>query len=200
MNLPKIIDNNRKTLLDTFIEISKTHDELSIATGYWDLEAMRLVLPALRDYKKVRLLIGREPLIPRHQLAQPELDYPDQDFKFDLSMIAPESNLKEIVSEIKEWISSGKLEVRVYRKNFLHAKCFIFGSYESSEAVGIIGSSNFTKNGLTHNTELNALESDHRVVVFSQRMRIRKSDTCSGLIHFGMMILPNFGTNSLVRS
>jgi ERCC4-related helicase len=169
MNLPKIIDNNRKTLLDTFIEISKTHDELSIATGYWDLEAMRLVLPALREYKKVRLLIGREPLIPRHQLAQPELDYPDQDFKFDLSMIAPESNLKEIVSEIKEWISSGKLEVRVYRKNFLHAKCFIFGSYESSEAVGIIGSSNFTKNGLTHNTELNALESDHRVVVFQPK-------------------------------
>jgi len=169
MNLPKIIDNNRKTLLDTFIEISKTHNELSIATGYWDLEAMRLVLPALKKYKKIRLLIGREPLIPRHQLARPELDYPDQDFKFDLSMIAPESDLKNIVSEIKEWIASGKLEVKMYRKNFLHAKCFIFGSYESDEAIGIIGSSNFTKNGLTHNTELNALESDHRVVVFQPK-------------------------------
>lgn len=166
MNLPKIIDNNRKKLIDTFLEVSKQHDELSIATGYWDLEAMRLVLAELKNFKKVRLLIGREPLIPRHQLASPELDYPDQDFKFDLSMIAPESNLKTVVSDIKELISSGKLEVRVYRKNFLHAKCFIFGSYDSSEAVGIIGSSNFTKNGLTHNTELNALESDHRVVVF----------------------------------
>lgn len=166
MNLPKIIDNNRKTLLDTFIEVSKTHTEISIATGYWDLEAMRLTLPSLRNYDKIRLLIGREPLIPRHQLSQPELDYPDQDIKFDLSMIAPESNLREIVTEIKEWLASGKLEVRVYRKNFLHAKCFIFGSYESNEAVGIIGSSNYTKNGLTHNTELNSLESDHRVVVF----------------------------------
>ena len=63
-------------------------------------------------------------------------------------------------------INAGKLEVRVYRKNFLHAKCFIFGSYDSEEAIGIIGSSNFTKNGLTHNTELNALESDQRIVVF----------------------------------
>lgn len=156
-------------MLDTFVEISKSHDELSIATGYWDLEAMRLVLPAIKDYKKIRLLIGREPLIPRYQLTQPELDYPDQDFKFDLSMIAPESNLKEVVSEIKELIASNRLEVRVYRKKFLHAKCFIFGSYESNEAVGIIGSSNLTKNGLTHNTELNSLESDHRVVVFQPK-------------------------------
>lgn len=169
MNLPKIIDNKRRTLLDAFIEVSKSHTELSIATGYWDLEAMRLVMPHLGKFEKVRLLIGREPLIPRHQLQQPELDYPDQDFKFDLSMLSPDSDLRDIVTEIKEWIKGGKLEVRVYRKNFLHAKCFIFGSYESNEAIGIIGSSNFTKNGLAHNSELNALESDHRVVVFQPK-------------------------------
>jgi len=169
MNLPKIIDNKRKTLLDAFIEVSKSHTELSLATGYWDLEAMRLVMPHLGKFVKIRLLIGREPLIPRHQLQQPELDYPDQDFKFDLSMLAPDSDLRDVVTEIKKWIADGKLEVRVYRKNFLHAKCYIFGSYESSEAVGIIGSSNFTKNGLTHNSELNALESDHRVVVFQPK-------------------------------
>jgi ERCC4-related helicase len=169
MNLPKIIDNKRKSLLDAIVAASKVHTELSIATGYWDLEAMRETLPYLRKYEKIRLLIGREPLIPRHQLEKPELDYPDQDFKFDLSMLAPESDLRDTVTEIKEWTASGKLEVRVYRKNFLHAKCYIFGSYESDEAIGIIGSSNFTRNGLTHNSELNALESDHRVVVFQPK-------------------------------
>jgi len=169
MKLPKIIDNKRVTLLDTIIEASRSHKEISIATGYWDLEAMKLVMPHLDKFDKVRLLIGREPLIPRHQLQQPELDYPDQDFKFDLSMLAPDSDLRDVVTEIKQWLSNGKLEVRVYRKNFLHAKCFIFGSYESDEAIGIIGSSNFTKNGLTHNSELNALESDHRVVVFQPK-------------------------------
>ena len=171
MKLHKIIDNNRKTLLDTFVQVSEDHTELSIATGYWDLEGMKLLLPQLRKFEKIRLLIGREPLIPRHQLEKPELDYPDQDFKFDLSMLKPESNLKELVVEIKEWITLGKLEVRVYRKNFLHAKCFIFGSYESDEAVGIIGSSNFTKNGLIHNSELNSLESDHRVVLFQPKSK-----------------------------
>ncbi|MEX2029266.1 MAG: SNF2-related protein [Candidatus Paceibacterota bacterium] len=166
-NLPKIIDNKRKFLKDTLVRVSKDFSEISIATGYWDLEGMKLILPEIENYSKIRLLIGREPIIPRYQLQipQPESDYPDFDMKFDLSMLKPESELTETVAKIKELIEKGILEVRVYRKNFLHAKCYIFGSYKSDNAIGIIGSSNFTKNGLTHNIELNALESDHRIVL-----------------------------------
>ncbi len=166
-NLPKIIDNERRKLLDCLIEVSKDYSEISIATGYWDLEGMKLILPEIQGYSKIRLLIGREPVISRYQLQipVPEPDYPDQDFKFDLSMLKPDSALTETVAKIKELIEKGTLEVRVYRKNFLHAKCYILGSYTSDTAIGIIGSSNFTKNGLTLNTELNALESDHRIVL-----------------------------------
>ncbi len=166
-NLPKIIDNNRKILKDTLVEVSKDYSEISIATGYWDLEGMKLILPEIEKYSKIRLLIGREPVISRYklQIPVPEPDYPDQDFKFDLSMLKPDSGLTETVAKIKELIEKGTLEVRVYRKNFLHAKCYIFGSYESEPAIGIIGSSNFTRNGLTQNTELNALESDSRIVL-----------------------------------
>jgi len=164
-NLPRIIDNNRKLLKDTLVEISRDYTEISIATGYWDLEGMKLILPEIQKYTKIRLLIGREPMIARYHMQMPEPDYPDQDFKYDLSKLKPDSELSETVANIKELIEKGTLEVRVYRKNFLHAKCYIFGSYVSDTAVGIIGSSNFTKNGLTQNTELNALESDHRVVL-----------------------------------
>ena len=165
MNHPKIIDNNRKYLKDTLIEVSKEYSEISIATGYWDLEGMKLILPQIEGYKKIRLLIGREPMIARYHMQMPEPDYPDQDFKYDLAALKPDSTLTETVAKIKELIDNGTLEVRVYRKNFLHAKCYIFGTYTSDTAVGIIGSSNFTKNGLTQNTELNALESDHRIVL-----------------------------------
>jgi phosphatidylserine/phosphatidylglycerophosphate/cardiolipin synthase-like enzyme len=162
MNHPKIIDNNRKLLADTLIEVSKDYSEISIATGYWDLEGMKLILPQIEKYSKIRLLIGREPMIARYHMQLPEPEYPDKDFKYDLSTLKPDSSLTETVAKIKELIEKGTLEVRVYRKNFLHAKCYIFGTYTSDTAVGIIGSSNFTKNGLTQNTELNALESDHR--------------------------------------
>lgn len=165
MNHPKIIDNNRKLLGDTLIEVSKDYSEISIATGYWDLEGMKLILPQIEKYTKIRLLIGREPMIARYHMQLPEPDYPDKDFKYDLAALKPDSSLTETVAKIKELIEKGTLEVRVYRKNFLHAKCYIFGTYTSDTAIGIIGSSNFTKNGLTHNTELNALESDHRIVL-----------------------------------
>ncbi len=169
MSLPKIIDNQRRLLLDLIDEVAKHHDEASIATGYWDIEAMKLTLPQLRNFKHIRLLIGQEPIIARYKVQQPEPDYPDKDFKFDLSHVKEDSDLRPVVTEIKQLIADGKLEVRVYRKAFLHAKCYIFGSYDSDKAVGIIGSSNYTKNGLTHNTELNAVESDHRVVTFQPK-------------------------------
>lgn len=168
-NLPKIIDNNRKSLLETFITVSKEYEELSIATGYWDLLGTQSVFDSIKGYKKIRLLIGREPLIPRHKQLEPEPDYPDKDFFRDLERLQPTPELKALVTSLKELIEKGVLEVRVYRKNFLHAKCYIFGSYEADNAIGIIGSSNFTKQGLNGNTELNALESDHRIVTFTPR-------------------------------
>jgi len=164
--LPKIIDNNRKNLLDILKEISKEHDHLSIATGYWDLKGTQQIFESIRNYKSVRLLIGREPLIPRHKAFRPEPDYPDKDFFSDLENMQPTPELKSLVISMKEMIKAGNLEVRVYRKSFFHAKSYIFGEYSSDNAVGIIGSSNFTLNGLTHNAELNALEDEHRIVTF----------------------------------
>jgi ERCC4-related helicase len=165
-SLPKIIDNRRKKLVDCLIEASKDHDELSIATGYWDLKGTKLLLPFVKNYKKIRILIGRELLIPRHQLNEIEPDFPDRDIFEDLQHLKPDSELRPTIVEIKKLIEDGVLEVKVFKKTFLHAKCYIFGGFNSKSAVGIIGSSNFTENGLTSNFELNAGESDHRIVQF----------------------------------
>ena len=167
--LPKIIDNQRHKLIDVLNTIAPQYEYLSIATGYWDLLGMQMILDKLHHYKKIRLLIGREPLIPRHKILQPEPDYPDKDFFYDLEQLQPTQELKHLVQQIKYLIGENILEVKVYRQTFLHAKCYVFGNYDSDKAIGIIGSSNFTKNGLTHNTELNALETDHRIVTFSPK-------------------------------
>ncbi len=164
--IPSIIDNRRKILLDSLITVSKDYDELSIATGYWDLNGTELLLPHIKNYKKIRLLIGRELLIPRHQLKEIEADFPDMDIFQDLQALKINSNSSNTVVGIKKLIESGVLEVRVFKKTFLHAKCYIFGNYGSVHAVGIIGSSNFTRNGLTTNFELNSSESDNRIIQF----------------------------------
>lgn len=167
MSLPKIIDNNRKLLKNALIEASKEFDELSIATGYWDLEATKLLLPHLFNYKKIRLLIGQEPLIGRYNLSKVEPDFPDLDIFSDLQRLKQDSLLYETVKDLKSKVDNGILEVKVYRRTFLHAKCYIFGSFKTEKAVGFIGSSNFTKNGLTTNLELNVGESDSRIVQFN---------------------------------
>ena len=166
MSLPKIIDNDRSSMLDVLKKLCGEHQKLSIATGYWDLGAVSHLLEEIDGLNHVRLLIGREPLIPRSHLVQPELDFPTFDIKYDLSHVDPSSSMRETASRIIKWIADGKLEVKVFTKTFLHAKAYVFGDLDSNNAVGLIGSSNFTKNGLTENTELNALEPDHRVVVF----------------------------------
>jgi ERCC4-related helicase len=169
MTEPKIIDNQRVQLQEVLKAQALKHSKLSIATGYWDLEATASLLEELEGLKRIRLLIGREPLIPRHQLSAPEQEFPGDDFKYDLANLAPDSNLKETAARLRKWIESGKLEVKVFTGSFLHAKAYIFGDFDSKDAVGIIGSSNFTRNGLLHNTELNALEPDHRVVAFQPK-------------------------------
>lgn len=169
MALPKIIDNDRVTMLEVVGGLLAEHQHLSIATGYWDLGAIALLLEQLDGLEKIRLLIGREPLIPRHQLKSPEKDFPEQDIQFDLSHVDPTSELRGAAKKVTDWISQGKLEVRVFTKSFLHAKAYVFGDFDSNSAVGVIGSSNFTKNGLTQNTELNALEPDHRLVAFQPK-------------------------------
>ena len=166
MTIPKIIDNERFRLLDVLKDVSGDFKDLSIATGYWDLKAMHALKDELEKFDKIRILIGREPQIPRAQVGAPEEDFPAHDIEIDLQNLAPESDLREIALKTKEWLQSGKLEVRVYRRSFLHAKTYIFGNFNSEKAVGVIGSSNLTLNGLTTNTELNALEDDVHKVFF----------------------------------
>jgi superfamily II DNA or RNA helicase len=175
MPLPKIIDNERSSLLDLLRGLCVEHKHLSIATGYWDLGAIQDLLPELEKLDKIRLLIGREPLIPRHQLSLPEGDFPEEDFKFDLAHVDPSSPLREAADTVSTWIESGKLEVKLFTKDFLHAKTYVFGNFASNNAVGVIGSSNFTRNGITKNTELNALEEDYKVVLFQPQTELQET-------------------------
>lgn len=100
----KIIDNDRRILLNTLRDVSSDHEYLSIATGYWDLLGTQDIFDSVKNYKKIRLLIGREPLIPRHKSLRPEVDYPDRDFFFDLEQLQPTEELQQLVKDIKTMI------------------------------------------------------------------------------------------------
>lgn len=170
MSYKHIIENDRVLLSETLRTVAQDFSEVSIASAYWDLSGTREILSSVESYEKIRLLLGQEPISPRNaallNIQIPQPDFPDQDFSFDLQQLSSDED-RDTVIRIKQLIAKGTLEVRVYRKQFLHAKAYIFGSKSSEKAVGIIGSSNFTRAGLTTNTELNSLEAEARIVQFN---------------------------------
>lgn len=166
----KILDNSSasfevKSFLSENLSSGK-YTQFSVASGYWDLPAVLELKPALEHFlsnnlfSEIRFLIGEEPKI---RISQLDTSFPEKYLKADLSDLPFKPEFKEVVEFLSKYIETGRIKIKLYKKSFLHAKCYILGS-EAENAIGIIGSSNFTRNGLLGNTELNDVEYDHRIV------------------------------------
>lgn len=70
------------------------------------------------------------------------------------------------VPAIADALRTGKIQARVYRKAKFHAKAYI--THARQEVIGsaaLVGSSNFTRPGLTQNVELNVQITDRKAHV-----------------------------------
>lgn len=179
----KLIDNssNEYQLGEVLRELIKdsSYSQIAIATGYWDLPGMVEIYDELktfleRENTSFRLLLGEEPSVRAYQVKNPvkqDPDFPEKYLKRDLEELQLKEEFQKVADLLGKYLNeenSGKLQIKVYRKNFLHAKCYIFGTDEEN-AVGIIGSSNFTKQGLFGNLELNQFEDNNATVNFIRK-------------------------------
>lgn len=75
----------------------------------------------------------------------------------DLSYIKPTQENIEFLRWFLEKIKEGKIEIRIYYKEPLHAKLYLFEYKDKRHGIGeaIVGSSNFSLSGFNLNTELN---------------------------------------------
>src|SRR5699024_2255337 len=171
---PQFIDNKRKTLAETLRSIAPNYSVLRIATGYWDLPGTLELIDEIQDYTNIHLFIGQEPLASHLQkkfnitFDENEM-FPDEYIKSDLEDYGTSKEINELRSTAKkvvELIKNDNLQIKVFRKPRLHAKAYIFGGLGDGKSVGIIGSSNFTKAGLTTSQELNFLTDDYKIVEF----------------------------------
>ena len=174
---PQFIDNKRRTLAETLRSIAPGYHVLRIATGYWDLTGTLELIDEIKHYTKIQLLIGQEPLANYLQKKfNIAIDYnnlfPDSYVQSDLEDYGTTNEineLRETARKVVTLIKTGNLEVKVFRKPRLHAKAYIFGELGDGKSVGIIGSSNFTKAGLTTSQELNFLTDDYKIVEFEPK-------------------------------
>lgn len=179
----KLIDNSSNEyqlgIILKELVTDNAYSQISIATGYWDLPGMVTIFEELNQFLKrenvtFRLLLGEEPSARSYQLKKPKQqdpDFPEKYLKNDLENLQLKEEFQKVADLLEKFMdenNSGKIQIKVYRKNFLHAKCYIFGTDEEN-AVGIIGSSNFTKQGMFGNFELNQFEDNNATVNFIRK-------------------------------
>lgn len=121
---------------------------LDIATAFFGIEAYTILKDNLGGVKRFRLLLGKSPEIKNDTTLGSALlgAVKDEVEGFELTK-EKQDNVRELIN----FLNKNNVEVRIYDKDFLHGKAYIF------DQVIVIGSSNFTAPGLTYNTELNSV-------------------------------------------
>lgn len=171
-----LIDNSSDTLsMLAYLKrciLADGIQKIQIATGYWDIPGMTLVIDELtsfleREGTSLELLIGKDPYVYTSLLSNPkykDASYPSDFIRTDIHDLEIKDEYKNVINILLKYCGTEKIQIRVYSKNakdeaeFLHSKCYIFSG--STFSFGIIGSSNFTQKGLLGNAELNYLETD----------------------------------------
>lgn len=126
---------------------------IDIATGHFELGALLALDGAWQKVDKIRLLIGGETSRRTADLVAEATDRLAQSIQRERQKDDPFLTGAEAVVDA---IVSGKIEIRAYQNKKFHAKAYItHGRLDVVGSAALVGSSNFTKPGLTQNVELN---------------------------------------------
>lgn len=174
-----------QTLLDRFNKILRNSTQyFDILVGYFRTSGFYNLYESMEDIEKIRILVGINAdvktieLIDKAKNEQIKLNLSTKEvrdeFTDEISKEFEESDDSEEVERgaIKfiEFIKSGKLEIRAYPYDKIHAKVYIMRKDpEVSEDFGkvITGSSNFSQAGLKDNLEFNVELKDNRDVKYA---------------------------------
>jgi len=165
LKLPYVIDNGEHTLAGVLNDLLAGDPvrALDIATAYFNVGAFELLADGLARLDSFRMLLGAEP----ESAAEVGLRPLRQRLRGDIDA-APytEATLRLIESFIR-FLRRETVAVRLYQEGFLHAKCYLCFADASpadrfTPVAGVVGSSNFTRAGLSRNRELNLT---HKAIV-----------------------------------
>jgi superfamily II DNA/RNA helicase len=165
-------ENTLSKRLEKILPLTQDFDCL---VGYFFISGFFRLYPALESVRKVRILIGLKNEQVVHGLIQIVKDSASEGAPSIAEIKATFGGMlrKELVQaedtlaietgvrKFIDWIRSGKLEVKLYREQNIHAKVYILTPERPVESVNhgyvITGSSNLSHSGLEGNLEFNVL-------------------------------------------
>ena len=157
-----IIDNVNTVFADVFKEYCDSIDELKIAVGYFYLGGFDLVKEKMREIKDIKIVMGDE--TDEYTAKEIKRGYEEKlnhELNSELNDLDEDDHGKiETLKEMHQFIKSDRLKIHIYQDQKFHAKAYIFKNNNMRRLnTAIIGSSNFSKNGMVkdRNLELNSI-------------------------------------------
>lgn len=184
-DLTFITNEKNRNLLERFKILIKDTEFFDVLVGYFYTSGFHTLYKSLEGTKRIRILIGistNKDTVDLIQQAQEEKQYEIQfshsETKQHFSNILvnemehskDNKSVEEGVVKFLDWLKNGKLEIKAYPSENIHAKLYIMSFSEDDRDKGrvITGSSNFTKSGLIDNLEFNVELKDPSDYEFAQ--------------------------------
>lgn len=163
-----IVDNSEeirsvKNYLQEWCYISK---QMDIATGYLEIGGLLALDQDWQKMDKIRIILGNEVTKRTKTVIDTVVKAILERIRDSIDEEAEKNEFLIGVPAILDAMKSGKIECRVYDSSKFHAKAYItyfrdeyrdqfISSMNVPSGYALVGSSNFTKAGLTQNIELN---------------------------------------------
>ncbi|MCG2689352.1 phospholipase D-like domain-containing protein [Candidatus Parcubacteria bacterium] len=171
-DLTFITNEKNENLSERFKVLIKDTKFFDVLVGYFYTSGFYAIYKSLENTEKLRILIGISTNRDTYNLIQKsyipvqeslQFSHAEAKEKFSDTLVeemgTSEDNYdtEEGVNKFLEWLKSGKLEIKAYPSENIHAKLYIMTFAEDDRDVGrvITGSSNFTRSGLIDNLEFN---------------------------------------------
>ena len=179
-----LVDNNRVRLIDVLREVltSGDYNQIDVAVGFLFISGMKEIQNELEEFfsngGKMRIVIGNQTnretfeqlsmiyhsletlqkIKRREKSIETNLDQQSENIEKNANFMEQTEENELFLRRLMKWIQSHSLEIKIYVKEFMHAKAYLFyPSRPSVTRIGLVGSSNFTLAGFSGNTELNAI-------------------------------------------
>ena len=158
-----------KTLSSRLDDCLKRTDYFDVLVGYFFTSGFYTMYESLENVEKIRILIGISTDYKTFSLMEESKNHnlrvPTEKTKELFSKRVIEEldesedsfDVEEGILKFIEWLQSGKLKIKTYPYDRIHAKVYImtFNNDELDDGRVITGSSNFTSAGLNDNLEFN---------------------------------------------
>jgi len=158
--LSTLIDNlPNNTVLNALKQLLPQTAAWDIATGMFEIGSLLALDGLWQPLKKIRILMGDETTRrTREELINALRKQSDE--SIEATKERDDAATLSGLDAVRQALQSKQIQTRIYTRAKFHAKAYYMDTQGQPVDYALIGSSNFTEPGLTHNLELNLFTTD----------------------------------------